>query len=236
MTSLDRGLRVLQLVRDGGPVRVADVAQELEISRPSAHRLLRALVARDFLRQNESRRYIAAEALLAPPVKSNIGGRLRRAAIPHLAWLAEQTGHSAYLQIRVGPDVRFLASVTVEGGTRDRTGLVTPAHVTSGGRAALAELDLDRLRELYRGTKVSSLDGLRAALEAARRRGYATVQRSDEHLTAVGVAIEGDTLPHGHAAITVSIPSEGAVSADIDSLVPCLREAADRVVRMVQAA
>lgn len=65
--SVDNALRVLQLLRDSGQVRVCDVAAEIGTARSTAHRLLAMLVYRDFAVQAEDRSYRPGPALSAKP-------------------------------------------------------------------------------------------------------------------------------------------------------------------------
>jgi IclR family transcriptional regulator, acetate operon repressor len=66
--SVDNALRILQLLRDSGQVRVSDVAAEIGTARSTAHRLLAMLVYRDFAVQAEDRSYRPGPALSPPPL------------------------------------------------------------------------------------------------------------------------------------------------------------------------
>lgn len=148
-TALDRGLRLIQLVRDEGSIRVVDAATELGVSRSSAHRLLQALVYRDFLVQNEDRRYDAGPALFAHATRSSWTHELKTLARPHMAGLSDQVGYSVNLMIHVDWHIRFLTCVTLPGGTLDRSGALMAAHLTAGGRTLLAQLDDGTLARAY---------------------------------------------------------------------------------------
>ena len=65
--SLDRGLQLLQFLRDYGSLRVMDAAAHLNISRSSAHRLLQTLVYRGFAMQDEEHIYRPGPAMDAGP-------------------------------------------------------------------------------------------------------------------------------------------------------------------------
>jgi DNA-binding IclR family transcriptional regulator len=71
-------------------------------------------------------------------------------AVPHLHWLQQQLDETCHLVVRQGRDVRFLTSVEAESTPYEspRTGAVPPAHLTSDGKALLADLpaaEFDRL-------------------------------------------------------------------------------------------
>lgn len=152
LTSVDNALRLVQLLRDQGRLRVTDAARELDVAPSTAHRLLGMLVYRGFAIQDDGRAYVPGAALGAAPVHLDWTRRLRDLALPHLDLLAQRTGETTNVMIRIGTQVRFLATVESTKVLRvgSRAGTVLPARWASGGKALLAELDEARLRSLYR--------------------------------------------------------------------------------------
>lgn len=152
LQSVDNALQLLQLLRDQGGLRVSEAAAELGTARSTAHRLLAMLVYRGFAIQDENHTYLPGPALSAP---SLLGGprmqRLRRALLPHMEALCDRVDESVNLMVRVGTQTRFLATVESNQALHvgDRQGTILPAHLSSGGRALLAELDDAQLAELY---------------------------------------------------------------------------------------
>lgn len=57
LDSVDNALRLLQMLRDVGALRLKDAAEELGTAPSTAHRLLAMLVYRGFAVQDEKRRY-----------------------------------------------------------------------------------------------------------------------------------------------------------------------------------
>ena len=53
LESVDNALRLQQMLRDGGALRLKDAARELDIAASTAHRLLAMLVYRGFAVQDE---------------------------------------------------------------------------------------------------------------------------------------------------------------------------------------
>jgi DNA-binding IclR family transcriptional regulator len=216
--ALDRGLRLIQLARDEGSIRVMDAAVELGVSRPTAHRLLQALVFRHFLVQDDMRRYVPGPFMAAQPVSGFNGGRIRRLAEPHMRWLTEQTQQSCNLMMRVDREVRFLRCITANEGTPDRLGFVTSAHNTSGGRSMLAALNREELIKLYTSEDSSlrlpsgELKGLLGSLEKARRDGFATASRNRDGLFAVGTVINPSSMPKGGFALAISVPTSKPIT------------------------
>ncbi len=160
LESVDNALRLLQLLRDQGRLRVTDAAEELGTARSTAHRLLSMLVYRDFATQDEHHGYLPGPALSAPPVRDRPLQELRRALLPQMEALCERVGETVNLMVRVGTQTRFLASVESTQILRvgDRAGTVLPAAKTSGGKALLATLSRGELAELYLLGGAAALD------------------------------------------------------------------------------
>ncbi|HKP07290.1 MAG TPA: IclR family transcriptional regulator [Microbacterium sp.] len=204
VNSLDRGLRLLQALRDFGTIRVTDAADQLGVSRSTAHRLLSTLVRRGFAIQDDGRLYRPGPALEAGPARLEWAHELRLRCRPHLARLAERSGDSANLMIRLGVHIRFLSTVRAESpdATLDREGTVMLAHHASGGKALLAELDPDRVAMLFGGREAArlpaqdrpALSALHRELAGVRSRGFATnEEQTERNVLAVGVTIHDHT-------------------------------------------
>jgi DNA-binding IclR family transcriptional regulator len=215
--SVDNALRIVQMLRDSGHVRVSDVAADLEIARSTAHRLLAMLVYRDFAVQAEDRSYRPGPALSAEPLPPESAQRLRHLLRPHMEALCDQVGETINLVVRLGPQSRFLHTVESAQILRvgDRQGAVLPAWQTSGGKVLLAELPDAQLTALLRGANGRPPAGMTAAARRAlvnelrliRDQGYAeNIQESESGVCAISVCLR-DRLREPVAALSVSVPS-----------------------------
>lgn len=215
--SVDNALRLLQLLRDGGQLRLSDATQELGVSKSAAHRLLAMLVYRGFAIQDDHRRYVSGPAFGVRAIGAPWVRDLRQLAMEPMTELGEELEETVNLMIRVGGNVRFLASIEPPVVLRvgDRTGSVLPALTSSGGKALLALEPLERLRSLYQG-RTAQLTGralssrvfhaLLRELEGVRSAGYAVNREETEAgVGAVGVAVFGPNA-NPIAAISVSAP------------------------------
>lgn len=201
VSSVDTALLLATVLRDEGPLRLTDVAARLGTAPSTAHRLLAALVHRDFAVQLPDRRYAAGPQLGAVAVPAS---RLHAAALPHLRALVAAQGESAHLVVRAGADVRFVATVECDAVLRvgDRTGRTLPAHRSAAGKALLAGLDPDVVSGLLSRLAPAEASRVDRDLRAIRRRGFAVNDQATEAgLTAVGVAVPG-----GEAAISLAMP------------------------------
>jgi IclR family transcriptional regulator, acetate operon repressor len=217
VASVDNALRILQLLRDSGQVRVSDVAAELGIARSTAHRLLAMLVYRDFAVQAEDRSYRPGPAVAAAPLRGEPTQRLRQVMRPHMEALRDQVAETVNLVVRLGTQTRFLHTVESAHVLRvgDRQGTVLPAWKTSGGKVLLAELPDAQLTALLRGAGGRPPDGMTAAerrslvnqLRRVRDQGYAeNIEESESGVCAIGVCVR-DRLGDPVAALSVSAPS-----------------------------
>ncbi|MCO7218634.1 IclR family transcriptional regulator [Klenkia sp. PcliD-1-E] len=201
VSSVDTALLLATVLRDEGPLRLTDAAARLGTAPSTAHRLLAALVHRDFAVQLPDRRYAAGPQLGAAPVPAS---RLHAVALPHLRAVVAAQGESAHLVVRAGADVRFVATVECDAVLRvgDRTGRTLPAHRSAAGKALLAALDPDELAGLLSRLPPAEADRAHRELRSVRRRGFAVNDQATEAgLTAVGVAVPG-----GGVGISLAMP------------------------------
>lgn len=235
LESVDNALRLLQMLRDTGRVRVTDAARELGCARSTAHRLLAMLVYRDFAVHDDDRGYLPGPALSAPRAAGHPAQRLRQAMAPHMERLCDQVSETVNLVIRVGTQVRFLLSVESAQVLHvgDRRGAILPAHLASGGKALLATLSGEELDELYPdGGDVALTPAayakLRRELTRIRRNGFAlNLEETEAGVCAIGTCLYGaGERPLG--ALSVAVPSARFPRNDVDGLVAHLRAAADR--------
>jgi DNA-binding IclR family transcriptional regulator len=222
LESVDNALRLLQLLRDVGGVRVKDAARELGIAPSTAHRLFAMLLYRGFAVQDEKRLYHPGPAMGAGPARAGWTREFTDLTRPHMEALAAACGETVNLVIRIGSQVRFLWSAESTNMLRvgDRQGQVLPAELTAGGRILLAELPRDTLEQLYlragdtdtaevgedRRLPADRFHAFVRELDAAKAVGFAlNVEQTEAGVAAFGVAIRnrsGRTI----GAITVAVP------------------------------
>jgi IclR family acetate operon transcriptional repressor len=233
--AVDNALVLLQLLRDGGALRLKDAAAELGVAPSTAHRLLAMLVYRGFAVQDETRRYVPGPAMGVGPAGLSWTRLLRTIALPYMELLSGQLNETVNLMVRVGTKVRFLA--TVEGNNvlrvGDRQGTVMPANRTSGGKAMLAELEEPMLEQLFRSHNAeiggdTIPDGEYQAflreLETIRNNRFAAnFEGTEDGVSALGIALHnrrGEVV----GALSVATPATRFRSVFDAGLVPALRE------------
>lgn len=236
LTSVDNALKLILMVRERRVVRISEASRELGVAGSTAHRLLAMLQHRGFVRQDPATRAY----VLGPELVQNVrepwkGLNLERHARPLLERIVAKLGETAHLCALEGTETVFLTSVESKRllRTGSRAGLWLPAHCTSGGKAMLAQLPVEELRELYSARSalqrmtdrsISKLTALERELQNVARQGYAlNREESEREIGAVAVALE---LPPGppRMALATSMPISRLPARRVPEVVRTLRE------------
>jgi IclR family transcriptional regulator, pca regulon regulatory protein len=145
--SLERGLAILSCFTPERPVLgIADIADELGMSRSTTHRYAITLVALGYLEQTHGRKYRLALRVTELGMTTMGGMRLRDHADPYLEELRARTGYTVGLGVLDGPEVLIVAWLP---GTRRprrqadpgfKPGDRLPVHCTAIGKLLLARL------------------------------------------------------------------------------------------------
>ncbi|MBQ0855539.1 IclR family transcriptional regulator [Streptomyces sp. BH-SS-21] len=201
IASVENTLRILLLLGERDRLSLADVAAELDIARSSAHRLMAMLTYYDFVRQDSASRAFRPGAALVDVGLSAVRALdIRALARPVLTELAASTEMTAHLALPRGRDILYVDGVESRRTIRAalRTGDTLPAHVTGVGKALLATLSDDQLRQMYRDAppqavtdkSVSSVEALIKEAHKARKAGYGVNRgESEPGVLSLGVAV-----------------------------------------------
>jgi DNA-binding IclR family transcriptional regulator len=191
---LDKAVRVLDAL-DDGPAALAELVERTGLPRATAHRLAVALEVHRLVARDPAGRF-----LLGPRVA--VTNPLAAAAGPILDALRDETGESAALYIRTGPDTRrCIAASDRASGLRDTVpvGAVLPMTAGSAAHVFLAETG----ERLPAGAAFGARE-----LAAVKRYGYAaSVAEREPGLASVSAPVH-DATGVVVAAIGVSGPVE----------------------------
>ncbi|GAB3277841.1 helix-turn-helix domain-containing protein [Microbacterium sp. MEC084] len=217
------------------------------LSSSTLHRILAQMLELGLLARTPGRRYAIGARLWELGELSPLALRLRETALPFMSRLYEVTGENVHLAVLDGPSPERATALYV-GRLTGRTSIPTlsrmggrqPLHTTGVGKALLATQSrewLDRFlsRPLDRETTHSITDpeAVRAEIDRARMRGYATT-REEMTLGNVSVAAPVGTvagLPP--TAIGVVTRIEGA---DVRRLGALVVQTASELGRALRAA
>lgn len=100
-TSFAKGLRVLGVLIDNGPLRIEEIAAQVRIPASSVYRYARDLVAAGIIDGNDGV-YSPGERLTQLAQVTSWTDRLTRFGLPVLSDLTKQTGETSILTVRVG--------------------------------------------------------------------------------------------------------------------------------------
>ena len=200
--SVDRALAILEIMERDGWVGVTMLAQELQIHKSTAFRLLATLEQRGMVEQHlETQKYRLGFALVRLAGAVRAGLDLTRSARPVCEWLSEQTGETVNIAVLEGGEVVNIDQVNLSSSvvSVDWLGRRTGLHVTSTGKVFLAFMP-DRVRDEFLRAGLAQLTSstitderhLRAQLAAIRERGWSvTEQELELGLNAVAAPIHG---------------------------------------------
>jgi len=220
-TSLDYGLAILQVFSGEKPLRgIVEVADEVGMSRSTAHRYMTTLVQLGFLEQplRASRKYalgtngypIARAMLDCHPLCVN--------ARPHLHELRRQVSYTVTVAILENGAVRVLERLPGYRG-HARLGLAIgaasrlPAYCTGLGKALLANLPESESRAIVRGLELN-------------REGPNTITHKNElnrELTQIrdaGFAVENEELAAGVLSLAAPIRAADELFGAVDISAP----------------
>jgi IclR family pca regulon transcriptional regulator len=243
--SLERGLAILSCFTPKRPILgIADIADELGMSRSTTHRYVITLVALGYLEQGASRKYRLGLRVTNLGMSALNSTGLREHAHPYLEELRQRTSYTTSLAVLDGPDIVYVdraRSFRRGQGVIDldlHPGSRLPAYSTAMGKILLAYLPEQEQRELLGSMKLSkqgpntitSKKALREELDEVREEGFAV---NDEELAADLYSIAAPVRNEARevvAAINVAA-SSSVISLEemVDALSPHLLSTADRI-------
>jgi IclR family pca regulon transcriptional regulator len=193
--SLERGLAILGCFTPARPILgIADIADELGMSRSTTHRYVITLVALGYLEQGASRKYRLGLRVTDLGMAALNSTGLREHARPYLEELRQRTTYTTCISVLDGTEIlcidraRSFRRGLTETERQLEPGSRLPAHATSIGKLLMAHLPENQQRDLLaelKPTKVgpNTITGkrvLRDELEQVREAGFAV---NDEELT-----------------------------------------------------
>jgi IclR family pca regulon transcriptional regulator len=243
--SLERGLAILGCFTPARPVLgIADIADELGMSRSTTHRYVITLVALGYLEQGASRKYRLGLRVTDLGMSALNSTGLREHARPYLEELRQRTSYTTSLGVLDGSEVLYVdrarsfrrgqsqIDLSLQPGSR------VPAYCTAMGKLLLAYLPDSQQRDVVAEIKpskrgphtITSKKGLKAELEKVRDAGFAV---DDEELAADLYAIAAPVRNEGRdvvAAVNLAAHSSMiALEELVDALGPHLVSTADRI-------
>ncbi len=243
--SLERGLAILGCFTPKRPVLgIADIADELGMSRSTTHRYVITLVALGYLEQGASRKYRLGLRVTDLGMSALNSTGLREHAHPYLEDLRQRTTYTTSLGVLDGSEVLYVDRVrSYRRGQGDidldvHTGSRLPAYSTAMGKLLLANLPESEQREEIASMKltkrgpntITTKKALREELDEIRAAGVAV---NDQELAAGLYAVAAPVRNDARevvAAVNLSAHSSMISLGElVDALGPHLVSTADRI-------
>jgi IclR family acetate operon transcriptional repressor len=240
--AIARALAVLRRFMETDEVGITELAQELELSPSTVHRIVRALMTADFVDQNErtNRYYLGRAAVLLGQVAQH---RYRLdLCIPLLERLGAESDESVNLVMRDGNAgvVTFRVECAHELRFHQPPGSRVALHCSASGKSILAfspdlERDLESLGQLERLTPntITSRAELEEDIILTRERGYSI----DDEEFRLGVRCVGapvlDASGHAQAAIAVQGPSIRLPDERLLQIAPLVKGTAKEISSLI---
>jgi IclR family transcriptional regulator, pca regulon regulatory protein len=243
--SLERGLAILGCFTSEHPVMgIADIADELGMSRSTTHRYVTTLLALGYLEQGRSRKYRLGLRVTDLGMSALNATGLRENVHPFLEELRERTGYTIGLAVLDGTEILYVDRARSWRRAERETdlglypGSRMPAYCTAMGKVLLAYLpdvvqrDLIAQLKLERNSPstITSKQALRAELERIVEDGYAVNdQELRPGLQAIAVPVR-DESREVIATVGIAASPEAISLAELtDALGPHLISTAARI-------
>jgi IclR family transcriptional regulator, pca regulon regulatory protein len=242
--SLERGLAILGCFTPERPVLgIADIADELGMSRSTTHRYVITLVALGYLEQGASRKYRLGLRVTDLGMSALNSTGLREQAHPYLEELRQRTSYTVNLSVLDGTEIIYVdrARSYRRGQNKIDLGLHPgsrlPAYCTAMGKLLIAYLPEPEQREIFSQMKltkrtpntITSKRALRDELEEIRETGFAV---NDQELAPELYAVSAPVRDDSRVVAAANIAAHSSmISLEelVDALSPHLISTADRI-------
>jgi IclR family pca regulon transcriptional regulator len=243
--SLERGLAILGCFTPKRPVLgIADIADELGMSRSTTHRYVITLVALGYLEQGASRKYRLGLRVTDLGMSALNATGLREHSHPYLEELRQRSSYTVNLSVLDGAEILYVDRVRSYRRGQNKIdfglhlGSRLPAYCTSMGKLLLAYLPEAEQRELIAEIKlakrgpntITTKKALRDELDGVHQAGFAV---NDEELAPELHAISAPVRDEANevvAAVNMAAhASMISLEGLVDALGPHLVSTADRI-------
>ncbi len=243
--SLERGLAILGCFTPERPVLgIAEIADDLGMSRSTTHRYVITLVELGYLKQGARRKYSLGLRVTDLGMSALNSTGLREQAHPFLEELRQRTSYTASLAVLDGPEIVYVdrARSFRRGQSESDLGLAPgsrlPVYCTAMGKVLLANLPERERSELLASLKltkrgpntITSKNALRDELDEVREESFAVNdQELASELYSIAAPVRNDAREVVAAVNLVADSSMIALGELVDALSPHLISTADRI-------
>jgi IclR family transcriptional regulator, pca regulon regulatory protein len=243
--SLERGLAILGCFTPERPVLgIADIADDLGMSRSTTHRYVITLVALGYLEQGASRKYRLGLRVTDLGMSALNSTGLREHAHPYLEELRQRTSYTVNLAVLDGEEILYVDRVRSFRRGQSKIdlnlhpGSRLPAYCTSMGKLLLAHLPDDQQRDLLTTMKltkrgpntITSKKALRDELDEVLEAGFAVNdQELAPELHSISAPVRDEAREVVAAVNMAAHSSMISLEELVDALGPHLISTADHI-------
>lgn len=214
----ERLFQVIETLAENGPMGIMELSNSLGFHKSTTHRLVMSLQHMGYIRQDEdSLKYMLSFRILE--IGSKILNQTSIAALVHpsLKKFSEQVGETVHLVRREGNEAVYIDKVESSVGSIrmvSRVGSRIPLYCSGVGKALLAELTDEEIREIWISSDIRSLtpntivtlDALMQRIGEIRRTGYALDnEENEEGVRCIAVSLK-DYHKKPVYALSISAP------------------------------
>ena len=221
--------------------RLIDLCDEIDIERPTAHRILQGLVSEGLVRQDEAnKRYYLGSAIYEMGLTASPRTNIRDLCHPYLQQIAQQTGDTVFLTTRAGFDGvcidRAEGAFPIKVFVLD-VGRRRPLNVGGGALAIMGFLDDDEMNRILKVNQDRCVEkypnysesAARKTILRARSKGFVvsdSIELSGVRTIAVPIF---DRNNQPIAAISVSTVVQRMDKSRSEMVLSCITSAIERI-------
>jgi len=236
ITSLQRGLRMLQLMGQAGRgLPASEIAKLSALPVSTVHRFLVNLEAGGFLAKDELGNYHLGVACVSLGQAAREQLDVRKVSFAHLEQLNRSTRETVHLTVRHKLTAVYIEKMESPEPLRihSRIGASVPLYCTAVGKVMLAYLDKEEQErvvnelELRRFTEntVGSIQELQAQLARVRKDGFACdMEEHEPHIRCIAAPI-WDHTGAVNASLSVTGPAVRMSTNRLREIAPLVRDA-----------
>ncbi|AYD04275.1 IclR family transcriptional regulator [Neorhizobium sp. NCHU2750] len=238
-------MTILQIVSDSDePLTTAAIAKLANLPRPTAYRIIAALLSEGMLVENTSGRLGLGPRLISLAARSFERSDIRTTARGPLETLRDTVNETIHLAVNSGDEMVYIDKLESNRpvSMRSRIGTRVPLYSSSVGKAWLSTLPETEATKIIATLSfeaktehtVSGVTALSTQLVDVRRRGYSLdLEENEAEICCYGVPIvagEGEAI----ACISCSIPRYRFETLPADSIVSHMKACAAEIAMQVR--
>jgi len=215
--SVMKAFLIMEELDKAGELSIGDLSERLLMDKATVHRLINTIKDSGYVNQNlDSKKYSNSLKLLAMGNRVMEKSGVKHIARPYVEELAEKTGETINLGVRVGNKIIYVDKLESSSTIKVGLGIGTsvPSYCSGLGKAILAFTLEDELQEIldsisfekYTNGSITEIVMLKEEFKKIRERGYSI---DDEEYVIGLICIAAPIFDyHGNpvAAISVSSP------------------------------